>query len=260
MSISGITASLLDNMPDLNLNGLLLGKKVKGLLGEMGTDDLLGNVALAAQNPVAEIQEQAGSLTKTFQNYSGQANNMLARNFASADTEPSRYITARLESFSIVTMMKRAEESSITSLLDEFGGLAGPSIYDPHGNNKGGGESEAAIRRKLMQKAGKKIMEDAEEDFKKTKEHLEKKAEEAVAPKDENGNPIPEATAPNAAPAPLAEAVTASIAEGTSALDLEPVSDVASVTALAAGLALEVATPVTPAAPAASKVSIDILV
>ena len=259
MSISGIiTASLMDSMSSLNLNGLLQGKKAKDLLGEVGSDALEGNGAPAPQNPVAEIQEQTGALTKNFQNYSGQANNMMARNFASAETEPSRYITARLESFSIVTMMKRAEESSITSLLDEFGGLAGPSIYDPHGNNKGGGESEAAIRRKLMQKAGKRIMEDAEEDFKKTRERLEDKAEEAVAPKDENGNPIPDATAPNSASAPLAEVVAASGHEGLS----EPVvlPDAAPAVTSDPGVALEVATPVTFAAPAAPKISIDILV
>ena len=48
MSISGIiTASLMDSMSSLNLNGLLQGKKAKDLLGEVGSDALEGNGAPA---------------------------------------------------------------------------------------------------------------------------------------------------------------------------------------------------------------------
>ena len=87
---------------------------------------------------------------------------------------------------------------------------------------------------------------------------MEDKAEEAVAPKDENGNPIPDATAPNSAPAPLVEIAVASGHEGLSKPVILP--DAAPAVTSDPGVALEVATPVTSAAPAAPKVSINILV
>ena len=240
MGVSGITASLMDSMSSLNLNGLLQGKKAKDLLGEVGSDALEDNGALAPQNPVAEIQEQAGALTKNFQNYSGQANNMMARNFVGPDAGESRYIQAMRKS-------RQAEEETANALNKQTTQLL--SLIDECKEVK---HTAAYIKMRIQQISNGHVADESERNLRETKESIEKATQEVMTPKDANGNPIPNATeAPS--PAPIPEAAPA----------LEPVAEVASVfgtapaVAPAPELALEVAAS---AAPAAPKVSIDILV
>lgn len=152
MNVSSINNGLLGSLTGFDVQDLASGKKLPEITGEV-------SAASVATEPIAT---------------------MMTRNFVRTDREESRYIDATKASFSVAKTMKNSQKNRITEILDAFGGIAGLSLHDPHGNTKGGGASEAAIKRFLGMHAFKKILESEEENFDEAKKRLEKKAKGAL--------------------------------------------------------------------------------
>ncbi len=144
--------------------------------------------------------------------------NPMSRNFVSTERDTSRYVDAQLDSFQISTQMRTSQESTLVSVLDAFGGITGPSLYDLHGNRKNGGATDAEIRRWLERRDADKLMKEAQEELEKRKEAERAAAAEALATGEllegqtaktvpvangaERAVPIPDSSGSNPAPAP----------------------------------------------------------
>ncbi len=198
MNLGGMNNSLIGSLNVFNPKALLRGKHDKN-----PAEDVSLETGSTTSAPVAQDLSIADGIKNTAITPPDQPD-MMARNFVGADDKESRYLSATLASFSAMKKMRQSEQNTMTSILETFGGISGPSLYDPHGNTKSVGATEAEIKKILKMQAAKKIMEDAEEDMRDTKKRLEEKAQEAAAPKDANGNPIPDVTNAGSGPA-LAE-------------------------------------------------------
>ena len=109
--------------------------------------------------------------------------NVMGGNFSGnrIDPESSRYVEASLASFDVLRQQKNASIAQAWGNFDEFGGLQG-------------GARRYAQRHKIFEK-----MNVTNEEI---RDELEKKTQEAQAPKDAEGNPIPGATAGTEAEVP----------------------------------------------------------
>ena len=194
MDVTSINNGLLNSLKDLTLEELLRGKNDKDLLADAAAQNLTPEAALAAQrSPEPEATRPAAKASR------GQEN-PLARNFVSTEAKESKYLAATMAAFSAARMLEQSEKHSVTSMIEEYAPLVG--------------RTEAYTQMRMRRKAGQKVMEEAQEELKRERKRIEEKAEEAMAPKDTNGNPIPGLTAdplpgeaapaaPASAPAPL---------------------------------------------------------
>jgi hypothetical protein len=109
--------------------------------------------------------------------------NPLENNFVTVATGQSSYIAATLNAFTIADQLQNSKTNQLFSALDQFGGIADPQIYEPGQASAGGtGGSEAYIKMLLKRQGGKKIMEQAAEEFQKERDAAEQKAQDAADP------------------------------------------------------------------------------
>jgi hypothetical protein len=216
MSISSISGGLMDSLNTFNLKDLLRGKNE-----ENSEDAVLGGLASSAT-----LMIQSTSVASAAQN------NLMDRNFLNTSSGESRYLAATKASFSAEQQIKKAQDSALMSILpDEV--QAAAFWYG----------SERMRRAKLL----KDTTESHEKIDKELTANIEQQVKEAMAQKDENGEPVSISTGGDAIPAsaPASEAVDVGDA---------PVIDVASVATPDVAVA-----DAAPAAPAAH-VSVDIRV
>lgn len=109
--------------------------------------------------------------------------NMIAGNFASADRGQSQYLTATLNSFSVSKQMQNQADNRVTALLDTLGGIK-------VGETKGNVRTPAWIEMQLRRIMYVETQEESQQNLDDIKDDIEKRAKEANAPKDENGEPI----------------------------------------------------------------------
>ena len=143
----------------------------------------------------APLAEDTVSLSRRAASY---GSNMMSRNFADSGSDESRYLKAHTEAFQASQKMSISKDSSMVALLDMFGGITGPSAYDPHSNKKGGGASEHAIRKAIRQMVERDLVEKAQEEFERKREAERRKENEmegAVLPTDGDGLPVQDASA-----------------------------------------------------------------
>lgn len=149
------------------------------------------------------------------------SSNVMSGNFVSADPRDSRYLDAQFDSFKISTEMYMSQKSTMVSVLDAFGGIALPSLYDAHDNPKNGGGAiqEHKIRKYLEQKDTERLMEEMQEELREQKEEDRAEAAEALASGEvldgrtsdaievagDPAAPMPEVSGSTPAPAPMPE-------------------------------------------------------
>lgn len=164
-------------------------------------------------NPASALEPALDSLSLSPQT-TNASTSMMAGNFASTEREDSKYINASLNSFSVAKQMDNQATNRVTALLDSLGGIQGPTLYDGTGSKRG--IPEAAIQRAMKRIQNVEAQEATERNLEEIKDGIKEKAQEAAAPKDENGNPIeglptesagetapmPEISGSNPAPAP----------------------------------------------------------
>lgn len=241
MDISGISGSLLDSLNAFNLKDLLRGKNGKGLTDSLSLEALMPDAGLAVQsipitNPIQnKIEANAGQ------------SDLMTGNFAEAPGGQSRYLQAAVQSFKIEQQMVMASQQVLMA--------AAAPMLAAAGINAAQAASPAGAAMEMRRISNTKTLEASERNLKESREEIEAQAEEAMAPKDADGNPIPDITDTDAGPAPVAEPAPATAPEdtdagGVTAADIETVA------------ASEVAPPEIASAPAAlpAKVSIDIRV
>lgn len=169
----------------------------------------------------------------------------MSRNFASAEREESQYTQATIQGLQVSKQMNDSKQNTLMAIMQQA-----KMEYE---NAESTGEKYQALKRaekKISWYQQDEVRKSAEEThLKESKETLEDKIKEAMAPKDENGNPIEtgltaestgeaapvaEISGSNPAPAPAPEVSAA------------PAPDVAAVSASTP----EVSAPSTPATPA----------
>jgi Predicted membrane protein len=143
-----------------------------------------------------------------------EPSNMMSRNFASAEREQSRYIEATRIGMKASQKVNSQQQNALTSIMQQA-----KMEYE---NAATAGERYIALKRaekKISWHQSDEVRKLAEEThLKESKEDLEKRAQEATAPKDENAGeaaPMPEISDP--APAPEASAEPAPAPEVSAA-------------------------------------------
>lgn len=126
---------------------------------------------------VAGTDVYAASLTATLLSNATYSNLGIMRGTTSqtGTTGSSRYVDATLASLAVARQLRTAEQTSILSDLDQYGGVNVSGTY--YANPLA--ESEAAIKRRLKGKTSAAIMKQAAEDARKEREG--EKAAEAAA-------------------------------------------------------------------------------
>lgn len=122
--------------------------------------------------PAAAPKAASDTLSLSSEAKSLSGSSMMARNFAGGRESDSTYIDAQMAGLRASKEMSLSQDKTMTSVLDAFGGISGPSMYDPHDNKKtgGGSASEHDIREYLDRQAAKKVMEDKQEELRREKE------------------------------------------------------------------------------------------
>ena len=114
------------------------------------------------------------------------SSNLMARNFTSAENTQSRYITANIAGMKAAEKMKDQEQSAATSIMQ--------TAKIQYESAESAGEKYKALKRaerSLDYNRTDEVRKSSEEThLKKSKKAIEDQAQEALAPKDENGNPI----------------------------------------------------------------------
>lgn len=218
-----------------------------------GTGSSLFNVLRSMQKEQAEALDK--SLTEDLttqamtvansQSVSTHAasSNLMSRNFASAEREESKYTQATIQGLQMNRKMDDSKKNTLVSIMQQA-----KLEYENAGS---AGEKYKALKRaekKIYWHQQDEVRKSAEEThLKKSKETLEDTIKEALAPKDENGNPIETGlpTGGTGEVAPMPEI------SGSNPTSVAPAPDVAVI----ATSAPEVSTPSAP-----STVSIDITV
>ncbi len=176
MSSVGISDNLRSILAGLDIEQFLRKKKDDEIIPDAGADLLSARDSL-----VAEIAAERHSIA------AGQNSNPLDRNFVRKDKEDSRYVTATLQGLKASREMGEARQSSVTALLDEFGGVNVSGTYFA----SEGGHSENWYTRRLKEKTARELMEDAAEKLRRERQEEKERTEEALlAPKDAKGNPV----------------------------------------------------------------------
>lgn len=173
MSVNGIIGGLPDFMADFDLQNLSRGKSIKELKEEVSPDSLALGSSLIAQSSLAASAEQQDWLSRNAANASGSGqSNVMSNNFFDLDFEVSKYIKAQMDTESIDAL--RAQQGALIYemfvALDNYNGASGKM-------------------RDLKDQQTQ--LEASEKNLEEVRESIETQAEEAVAPKDAEGNPIP---------------------------------------------------------------------
>ncbi len=161
---------------------------------------------------VADAFTAATSASAPANAHGVSSGNVMSSNFTHEGSRVSKYIDANVASLEQLIQMKRAMSGQIMAQADEYGGVDGGT--------------RAQLQRSKMYKTGDNAMEE-------NRDELDKKTAEAMAPKDENGEPIPgsvpgegaaaaaqataEQSAPNTADAAAKAAVDAALDAPTAA-------------------------------------------
>ncbi|CAK7022261.1 MAG: hypothetical protein DELT_02459 [Desulfovibrio sp.] len=179
--------------------------------------------------------------------------NMMARNFASAEREESRYTQATIQGLKVNQQMNDSKQNTLMSIMQQA-----KMEYE---NAETTGEKYKALKRaeqKINWHQQDEVRESAEEThLKESKESLEEKVKEAMAPKDGNGQPIETGISETGEAAPMPE---------ISGSNPAPAADIAPTPAPAASVAAapvpEVATPSpdvsAPSAPTTQSIDITV--
>lgn len=196
MGISGIDASLLGSLDVLSLKDLLRGKSGKSLLEELSP----GELSPEGLAPDAAVAVQNASIANSIQNKVGvnaEQPNLMAGNFAGATGEQSRYIQATLQSFEVERQVVLASKEVLTAVA--------ASMVAASGIDADRASSPAGASMEMRRVSNTKTLEASGRNLKEVREEIEARAEEATAPKDANGNPIPDISDTEAGPASVAE-------------------------------------------------------
>jgi|GEM_PF-2524282 len=153
-----------------------------------------------AVNDVASNTDEASTLLSTVSTDSvtisslgyAKSQNMLASNFVGGKTTDSTYVDAQMSAFSVQQSVENSMNDSLESNLESVIGDAAFWYGDPRMRNA-----------KMMKDA----TEAHQEVFAELKGNIEQKAAEAMAPKDENGDPIEDGTTSTAAESVPTDAV-----------------------------------------------------
>ena len=243
MSISGIQNSLPNLFDGLNLKDLFKDKQLKDLQPE----DLLAAMdpeqlqQLSADERAALLQD-SGTVLRDLAIRSLQpdipsedfaalgSNNLLARNFVGGSEMDNKYIQATIDSFKTMRDMQNSLNQQGMTLLDAMGGIGGYS----HGGSENASVNAIfaglEAERKSKQMISRETVENAEENLEDTRETIEAKAEEALAPKDTDGKPIvTEDTADQSAPSETdlgdSESPVQPLTQQTQPLDLQKIAE-----------------------------------
>lgn len=119
--------------------------------------------------------------------------NVMGNNFTAKESGPSRFAEATWQGVQVLVQQKRAMSKQIWAEADDLGGA-------PGGMRK---HLQARQLQKELQKSNDEI-----------REEIEKKAKEAQAPKDAEGQPIQEAGTPPDAKAPEIKAAEPAVTTG----------------------------------------------
>lgn len=121
---------------------------------------------------------------------SAASSNLMSGNFASAEREESKYIQATRQGLQVNRQMQDSKQNSLMSIVQQ--------AKMEYGNAESIGDRYVALKRaerKIFWHQQDEVRKSAEEThLKESKETLEDKVEEAMAPKDKNGNPIDKGT------------------------------------------------------------------
>lgn len=178
-------------------------------LQELMSDRQTAGTALRAQSatddaPGRETAAPPASLAVSSGHASG---NVMSGNFYNRDFEQSKYVEFRLDTF----RQEKQAANSMSAMLGNLMAQASVMGFNNVRDSSGRLTSEYVIALRLKRRAEehmererqKEVNANAERHLEKTREHIAEQAEEALAPKDENGIPIemlPEAG--TGAPAP----------------------------------------------------------
>ena len=129
----------------------------------------------------------AGTSMEDGQSFSDKAaalknnGNLMSRNFMDDRRDPSRYLTSMLDTFQMDKEAQLTLQQRMSEFMGEMGGEATPGEGRP-------AYFDNMIKNRMK---GKRAAEAFERNLEESREAIEKKAEEATAPKDAEGNPIP---------------------------------------------------------------------
>ena len=169
MSVVGIGDNLQSLLAGLDIEQLLRKRKGEEIIPETGAELLSAAGSLAAE--IAAEKHSVGG---------GGNSNPMDRNFVRQDREESRYLAATMNGLKAERQMDASKQSSVTDLLDEFGGVNVSGTYFPSENR-----SAAEYKQRIKQKAEREMMEDAAERMRRERKQEREQTEEAlVAPAD----------------------------------------------------------------------------
>lgn len=209
-----------------------------------------GTETLEVSSPEAPAKRAPGAADASPAPSRAASANMMAQNFASAEREESRYITARKTAFQTDGDMANRQNSILNAGLAELNSLSDKDSTNYAVRSLIGKKAARRMLREQQQSAA----EESQRNLKEIKEKIEEKAQEASAPKDENGNPIETPSVGNAAEAAPAPEISSG---STTPL---PASEVSVAPEAAAPDPAIAATPAPAPTPAPSAPSIDIVV
>lgn len=197
MSANGIS-SLFDSLGSFDSMSLL--KKKKGLVDETSLEELaVANLTNAIDSDPAKSNAQVQNANST---------NMMNSNFVNLNSEESKYTKARKKSSVAVNNLQNSQDN-LMAQLTKYNATAnsGESRYTT--------ATRTALRvsRLLRQEMSAQVLEKAEGHLKTSKDQIEQDAQNALAPKDADGNPI------------VSQATSSPVAT-TEAVNLAPVPDI----------------------------------
>jgi len=168
--MQGILSELLEEFQQEMLEQQQVGTDPASQLSGMPSAALLQQTSA----DTLSISQKAAALSAS--------DNMMAKNFAGSSTPaPSRYLASVLDSFAINEEMQMSLQETMSQFMAEMGGEAVAGEARP-------AYFQSMVARRLRDK---RASESFERNLEESKEKLDEQAAEAVAPKDENGNPIP---------------------------------------------------------------------
>ena len=186
-----------------------------------------------------DLTAQAMTIADSQTAYAGASSNLMSGNFAGA-TEKSRYIEADLAGRQAQQQMMMRSHQVLQA--------AAAGMLAANGIDASRPGSVAGAGMEMTRISNTKALEASRRNLDEIRENIEHKAEEAVRPTDENGNPVENTT--EAAPLPEISGYNPATAPAPE-MSAAPAPDVATI----AVSAPEVATPSAPSVP-----SIDIMV
>ncbi len=213
MSVSGIYGTLPNLLESFSLKELLKGKTPQELAEEASTSVLAAAAVAPAKDLMAErigLEQQAASEQDSFKQSSGK--NLMSGNFFNANYEKSAYTKATLSGFEI----EQSYRDKMNGLIDSLQAQADYIIADKaaQGSKNPGGGVEELMRlradKAVARVARKEVSEASERSLEESRDDIDQAVEEAMAPKDAQGNPLPvigqDSEAAPTAPAPEAAA------------------------------------------------------